>query len=305
MLQNNEIVYHYCSIDSFKSIIEHNCIRLCDVQKSNDSDERTFFENIMKSTIEYFINHPIALTSMSLKPNMYYVPLALRTVAEILSGSSSIRAPIYACSFSMIDDQLSQWRGYADDGYGLSIGFSQHLCREHFRNHFGAVHYNYEQAVKASKLIIRNSLVACSQHEQEETFKANFILDILRKMEAIGIFYKSNAFSEEKERRIVMQIDDSIFAATDNSQKYTISRSNNWTDNLSPFTISKRCYRISDKRLSSYYELNFEKIKNEFICEIILGPKCRTAEDDLKMFLSDFGYNVSKIRIRQSTATYR
>lgn len=86
MSQNNEIVYHYCSLDSFKSIIENNCLWLCDVQKSNDSDERTFFENIMKNTIEYFIKNPIALTSMSIKTNMYYVPLALQTVAEILGG---------------------------------------------------------------------------------------------------------------------------------------------------------------------------------------------------------------------------
>lgn len=37
--ENNEVVYHYCSLETFKNIISHQCLWLCDVQKSNDSKE--------------------------------------------------------------------------------------------------------------------------------------------------------------------------------------------------------------------------------------------------------------------------
>lgn len=52
---DNGIVYHYCSLETFKSIIENKCLWLCDVQKSNDSAECTYFENIMKNHINYNI----------------------------------------------------------------------------------------------------------------------------------------------------------------------------------------------------------------------------------------------------------
>lgn len=52
---NDQIVYHYCSLEVFKSIIENECLWLCDVQKSNDSQERIYFEKIMLEQIELCI----------------------------------------------------------------------------------------------------------------------------------------------------------------------------------------------------------------------------------------------------------
>ena len=99
-------------------------------------------------------------------------------------------------------------------------------------------------------------------------------------------FYKSNAFREENEFRIVLLGTAPI-------------------QNYSHFTFSERKYRITNHQLSSYYEFSFAAVKDEFLREIHLGPKCKVTPDDVRMFLSDCGYQADSITILPSEATYR
>ena len=52
------LIFHYASLETFKSIIENHCIWLCDVQKSNDSTERTYFEQVLLEVIDNFLANP-------------------------------------------------------------------------------------------------------------------------------------------------------------------------------------------------------------------------------------------------------
>lgn len=51
--------------------------------------------------------------------------------------------------------------------------------------------------------------------------------------------------------------------------------------------------------------MNFESIKDIMLAEIVIGPKSEIDDKDLRLFLLSNGYNLSKINIRKSSATYR
>ena len=121
--KDSGIVYHYCSLEAFKSIIENKCLWLCDVEKSNDSAERVYFNNLMLQTVKQYLEQ--------LDPATHKIErkrAALQQLQNALSTPQDELAPVYSCSFSDNGDLLSQWRGYADDGYGVAIGiYSGHF----------------------------------------------------------------------------------------------------------------------------------------------------------------------------------
>jgi len=44
------VIYHYCSLETFKAIIEDKTLRLSDITRSNDSEETRYIVNIIKKT---------------------------------------------------------------------------------------------------------------------------------------------------------------------------------------------------------------------------------------------------------------
>jgi hypothetical protein len=101
-------LYHYCSIEAFHSIISNREIRLSSLSLSNDSMEGQIVEreflNLAKE--DRFSNEQIE----GLK----------RILSEFTQNADGL-----GFCLSEERDLLSQWRGYANDGYGVSIGFSK------------------------------------------------------------------------------------------------------------------------------------------------------------------------------------
>jgi hypothetical protein len=99
-------LYHYCSNASFLSIIENKSIWASEFSLSNDTLEgkwirRIFGECYEDHGLSWFESH------------------------EILSEFDGVLSFLGAAGFCMSEDGdlLSQWRGYADNGEGVSIGF--------------------------------------------------------------------------------------------------------------------------------------------------------------------------------------
>ncbi|VDN49127.1 conserved protein of unknown function [Petrocella atlantisensis] len=61
----------------------------------------------------------------------------------------------------------------------------------------------------------------------------------------------------------------------------------------------------SANNLFPYFDISFEKIKDELIRKVFIGPKCNITEMDLKLFLESEGFDSEKIEITKSIATYR
>ena len=55
----------------------------------------------------------------------------------------------------------------------------------------------------------------------------------------------------------------------------------------------------------SYFDLSFEKICNDFIKEIIIGPSSKVTESDIYTSLMINGFDANNIHITKSEITYR
>ena len=140
------IVYHYCSLESFMSIINNSTIRLTNISKSNDRDEIRYcfnaFERALRETCKEFTDKYIKNKEViKFFNNIRYDDL----VSKAVLNDSLI---YYVSCFSTESDLLSQWRGYANDGKGVAIGFysKSFLAAKDLKNvKFNIITYDMDQ----------------------------------------------------------------------------------------------------------------------------------------------------------------
>ena len=102
-----DTLYHYCPTESFLGIISNRSIRLSSLSLSNDTMEGRLVSRIFERFLEQ---------SDISSDEKEYVRDTIEFVEDMFDG--------LGFCLSEKPDTLSQWRGYADDGRGFSIGFS-------------------------------------------------------------------------------------------------------------------------------------------------------------------------------------
>lgn len=103
-----ETLYHYCTTEAFHSIIESRSVRLSSMSLSNDSLEGKLLSRALeKLAVSEGLNNE-----------------ARSRITKDVSGFERAIDGLALC-LSEQGDLLSQWRGYAGDATGLSIGFSK------------------------------------------------------------------------------------------------------------------------------------------------------------------------------------
>ncbi len=100
--------YHYCSTETFRQIITNKSVWLSSLKSSNDSMEGKWTASVIRLVAEDLRVPEADLEEFSMLVNS--VEDIFDCLGFCMSGDK---------------DMLSQWRGYADDGRGVSIGFSE------------------------------------------------------------------------------------------------------------------------------------------------------------------------------------
>ena len=115
--EKSDIIYHYCTLQGFLGIIQNASLWMSDISKSNDDLECIYGRNQIKHRIEQEIE---ANMEAMHEWEMGY---------EMNSDMHDSMLTYVAC-FSEKEDCLSQWRGYADDGKGMAIGFNKKVLEQ-------------------------------------------------------------------------------------------------------------------------------------------------------------------------------
>jgi len=280
------IVYHYCSVETFFNIIKYKKLWLSDSEYMNDNKEGIWIDEVVEKTIKDFIKK---------------TPLEKEKLEALQDEYNKLENyKYYFMSFSKNGDLLSQWRGYADDGFGVAIGFQSGLI------------YDILKIPEQNNTVSKNMRAKSDIFQFSSTdieYKNNLIKDIIEKYltngtledadvdalliknDAIGC--KHYSFEEEKEFRIVYSPDIE-------SQKF---EANKHFDNAVK-KLSKKDYRVSNNQIIPYYEFDFATDGNSLLIpKIILGPKCKLQKNDIKEFLKSNGFE--SIRIEDSKSSYR
>jgi len=100
-----DLIWHYCPVESFRSIVESSAIWLSNAQWLNDQTEMAWGRRLISSALRRIADDATT--------DSYLVPYQ----------SWNNTWPHVAC-FSTCKDSLPQWRAYADDGAGFALGIA-------------------------------------------------------------------------------------------------------------------------------------------------------------------------------------
>jgi hypothetical protein len=287
-------LYYYCSAESFVSIVTNKTIRLSMLSLTNDYLEGQWalrcFEEMCKAD---------EVTKAAAEK--------LRGMVE--RGGQIALVAGFCLSEQM--DQVSQWRGYAADGAGFGVGFSNERLREYYRDNreFGfslqrVLYHKEEQEAdlapllaSAKSFVARGalksqvpSLLDAANSEQWEEEKnriqkewRGLHLSLMPMMFRLFVM-KNPAFCDEEEWRAM-----AILISVPGKPQ---------TDQL------KLCkYRAAGDRVIPYVDVDLTLVKDGIIEEVVLGPKNITPEPFVRGLLESSGF--AAVRIRKSAASYR
>ena len=300
-------LYHYCSLNTFHSIISHKSLWLSDISKSNDSAELKWLKeqcciSLKEAQIDIYkqgLNESIFPEGdvEAVFDNANHA--AERFVTRNLVNS-------WAICFSERKDSLGQWRGYADDGRGISVGF-----RSSFLNHitdlnagmkfeaFDFIKVGYSQRKLNSFFQDQCSLKNAVNCKDDKDVSNLFYNCIATTMDNAA-YFKNPSFSEEKEWRIIFKWPLLAYNGI-----HLLDEANDHGEFFSPL---KYDYCVRNNRLVSHLEIQIRDIRKA-IQEIVIGPKCPISIFDLTTYLIDMGvltgFQDKAILISKSESTYR
>ena len=135
-------LYHYCSLESFLSIISSKSIWLSDVSKSNDIEEliwtkkeyykivNDIYKNATQASEKFLCDMILDIAG---EEGIYFDDDRIPNINKDKRMSSSINnTRVYAFCLSALGDSLGQWRGYANDGQDVAIGFRRKYLKKYF-----------------------------------------------------------------------------------------------------------------------------------------------------------------------------
>lgn len=280
-MSEEDTLYHYCSNDVFCSIIEKSTIWLSALTHSNDWMEGRLISELFAEVVR--------------EDN------ELASKAEYLQAIQSALldySPGFGFCLSKRGDVLSQWRGYADDGNGLSIGFNPIRLNGNPKTilippALEEVVYKREKQMELLRSLyaqIKNHIADFNDVEDTELDTKeignvdDFIRDInkaklhrclLQIHENTTFLIKSGGFSEEQEVR--------MFSMCDNASDHVRYRS-----------VGDRCVPYI------LYEL---PRSHKTINKIVLGPKNKTPVEVVRNMLKKHGFG--NVEVAPSSIPYR
>jgi len=280
-----KILYHYCSNATLCSIIQNKSIWLSSLSLSNDSMEGRWLRGIFKKACE----------ESDIKNR--HVPDIMQSFDYLIEISDS-----FGFCLSEQGDLLSQWRGYADDASGVSIGFS----------------YPYLQSghpIDEEKNIAGYSLQKVIYGAQEQPEYLERVIKMVEKFSSDGAYDRPGLLtlpktSKEREAQKKLRASASfplIFLMFDlfKVKNPAFSEEREWRlMSPSPRGVLKTCkYRSAGNKIIPYQEYQLDRMNERPLVEIVLGPKNASNEKDIANLLLANGFE--NVAVKRSSATYR
>ena len=300
-----ETIYHYCSVKTMKSIFDNASLWLSDMAQTNDYTENHWVMGIVPDIFHRFLDEYKSNLDDKV---LHRIQGILKDIFDKIAAYSipnvSNTKKFITC-FSEKGDLLGQWRAYADDGRGVSIGFNSEVFnffKDSNQYEFIKVIYNQKEMEKFLYKVVSENfkyiIDDCIERDAIDDclygmkFQVSILINTIYNE---GFIFKNGNFEEENEWRLYRNILTSNYDDSDGIDDYGYSETNEgiMVDNLKyvgDFSRRKLKFVATDESIKPYLELGFEKIKSKIINEIILGPKCKIDPLDFKLYLVSNNY---------------
>ncbi|MEH0168483.1 DUF2971 domain-containing protein [Roseateles microcysteis] len=273
-----EKLYHYCSPESFLAIARTRRLRLADLYAMNDSMEMHWgyrvweaaATELLPTTGKEFLDH-----------------------VDLVFHEAGARALFLATCLSTSADVLSQWRAYAQDGIGYSLGFNaEDLCQLAVRPL--RVLYDWKQQIAE----VRNAVYAIWKKWPEPKAELSDFIGACTSVAIDLAAMKNPAFCEEAEVRLV----HIVHIESDGDARYFQDRGG--------YTLGKK----SDGEVVSFFmrggtpvaHIDVDYTANLRLAtmqDVVLGPKNDALAAGVGLMLGTLGFR--GVGVRKSAATYR
>lgn len=313
-------LYHYSNNLKGFSILKGKSIRLFDIRKSNDYKEiLIFYPDIIESIYTEYKKTPFDFKYYNKSGNRAFRMLLdnVKTLLDLEIQKGELTS--FVLCFSEEADMLSQWRGYADDGKGISIGFSienlKTFCDKNSIFDLKKVEYITEEQKKKIISRVANGMVNIIRNLREDDvdngfegdpeWDSSFRYSVLRLIEEAmicSLIYKNKAFEEEKEWRLFISHKASKNPAwvTGNGKQSVIKEK---FDETVSFLRNRIQFNICENDIKPYVSLDFNELGMDSVSQVWIGPKSEIGIDDIELFLRQQGYK--GVEICFSKASYR
>lgn len=284
-LTDEDILYHYCSMESFMKIIVSKKLRLGNVLQMNDPTElplrslnwlELIYKQYKKEPFEFKFYHDKKELDMK-----QYLDL-MNCHQDIIKSDS-----FFAFCMSTLADDLNQWRVYGDNGNGVCLGFDVEgviNLIEKDKN-FTYSELEYEDLQRISVLAVKSIL-----SKIRDKFMANkyddlyYMLDhFYSDLEFFILRYKHPAYKAESEARLIYR-------------KHHIQDENNL------MKVDDIIVEHNGLEIKTYREID---LSNLTLKNIIFGPTNKVPLDNILLFLNKNGINIKPNQITYSNIPYR
>lgn len=311
---NPKVLYHYCSLDTFYNIMKNRSIWLSDISKSNDSQELNWLTGQLKSSMSshffVFYNRISENGLLDAFNNTEYKKI--RDFIDTCDLSKELKC--WAFCMSEKSDDLGQWRGYADDGQGISLGFRRNYFEPEPINNLSwdnllSIYGLFDKIEYGNFDVIHKFLTQDKFNEIQTTLDEKVLIQNFRqalsKTILLSPLYKNAAFQEEMEWRLACV----MFTSNLLENSITPATSLTWLDRLADrFHVEQYAFSLKNQTLVSHIELKFKDIKSA-LHSVTIGPKSKLSELDIKLFLISLGLlqdNSDKsILVSKSSSSYQ
>ncbi|SAL81812.1 hypothetical protein AWB68_06270 [Caballeronia choica] len=284
--QSAQRLYHYCSAESFRAILESGRLRFSDINMLNDAMEYRWGYSIFEEAATRLIKR------IDVSDNVPQMDIAFfHAVDEILSKGQLIAHPFVSC-LSFEANSLDQWRKYADDGRGYAIGF---LASSLQHMPISLLEVSYDREVQVKEMMAALVATHSRSSPPELPLQGESAEDVAL-IAAYMAAFKHPSFASEREVRCLHAI--SLEKIQDSFR--FVSRGTASSAGVE----NKVAFTIRDDALTPHVDLPLTASDGSCpIVEVATGPKNPTKMGNVFLFLGSQGH--SNVAVRPSDLPYR
>jgi hypothetical protein len=268
-----QILYQFCSVDSFRKLIASKVIWCTDLSSANDPRE-------LNLGLQYVIDGMKFVRENEYKGRVG--EFLEKIIGELTSASE--RQQFFCACFSLLRDALPMWSQYGDNHRGVAIGFRPTAITS-LPGRIQKVKYLNRKMAEEFRKLVRDLASEFDPDHSPDDLK--YWIAGSSRISAASTALKHHTWEYEKEIRFVF-----AQPRTDPGKTIPVSK---FPDDTSIYWKAP-CTRLREGHPINYLEFKFGRLEkgayvsSRAIAQVVIGPRCEMSIEQAKSELQRNGF---------------
>lgn len=282
-------LYHYCSATAFEAIVRSGKIRFSDINMMTDAHEMQWGYRVFECAASELIKLSRTKTAVAGFTKDY-----VEKIDKIVS-SLQLHMHQFISSFSREPDLLAQWREYADNAHGFSVGFDAQAL-QNMPATLLSVEYDQSRQIEEMKDAL--GAIYLENRDDGNRFGPKF-RQSCRLLGNLMSGFKNLTFEVEKEVRLLHAL--TVHIRGRSMRLIDVGGFIGKTNKVKGEPVQ---FRVLNNAIVAFVDIPFGRGFLSYpIRGVILGSKNPNKQGNVVYFLNDAGYE--NVTIRKSACSDR